>query len=65
MLAPGAKEVGEATLVTTRSACVAVATTSDAVAVSLAEFVSSAVVLTVAVSLIAVPAAVPTFTSTT
>jgi hypothetical protein len=63
-LPPGETVVGAATLVTTRSACVPVATTSDAVAVLFAEFESVVVVVTVAVWLIAVPAAVPAVTLT-
>ena len=61
---PAARDVGDATFVTTRSACVAVATTSEATAVLFAELESLVVVVTVAVSLIAVPAAVPAFTVT-
>ena len=52
-------------LVVTRSACVAVATTSAAVAVLLPEFGSEVEELMVAVSLIAVPGAVPALTFTT
>lgn len=51
-------------MVVTRSAWVAVATTSAAVAVLLARLGSVVDELTVAVSLIAVPAAVPAFTFT-
>jgi hypothetical protein len=61
-LLPAATDVGEATFVTIRSACVARATTSAAVAVLLAEFGSEVDELVVAVSLIAVPAAVPAVT---
>jgi hypothetical protein len=63
-LLPAATEVGEAELVTTRSACVAVATTSAAVAVLFDEFGSVIAELTLAVWFIAVPGAVPTVTST-
>ena len=52
-------------LVVMRSACVAVATTSFAVALLLAKLGSVVVEVTVAVSLIAVPAAVPAVTFTT
>ena len=61
---PAATDVGVAVLVVIRSAWVAVATTSAAVAVLLAELGSVVVELTVAVSLIAVPAAVPAATPT-
>jgi len=61
-LLPAANELGEAAFVTIRSACVAVATTSDAVAVLFAGLASVTAELTLAVSLIAVPAAVPAFT---
>jgi len=57
-------EVGAAEFVTTRSACVAVATTSEAVALLFAGLESVIDVLTVAVSLIAVPAGVALLTST-
>jgi len=63
-LLPAATDVGDAEFVTTRSACVAVATTSAAVAVLFEVFGSVMEELTVAVSLIAVPAAVPAFTRT-
>jgi hypothetical protein len=56
--------VGEGEFVTIRSDCVPVATTSAAIALLLAEFGSVTAELTVAVSLIAVPAAVPAVTST-
>src|SRR5271165_381872 len=65
MLLPAAKEVGEAEFVTTRSAWVAVATTSAAVAVLFDVLGSVTAELTLAVSLIAVPAAVPAFTFST
>jgi hypothetical protein len=61
-LLPAATDVGAATLVATRSACAAVATTSAAVAELFAEFGSAVAELTVAVSLIAVPAGVPAVT---
>ncbi len=61
-LLPEATEVGDAVLVVTRSAWVAVATTSAAVAALFDVFGSEIAELTTAVSLIAVPAAVPTFT---
>jgi hypothetical protein len=64
-LFPAATDVGAATFVVIRSACVAVATTSAAVAVLFAEFGSVVEELTVTVSLMAVPAAVPAFTLTT
>jgi hypothetical protein len=64
-LPPAATEVGAAEFVVTRSACVAVATTSAAVALLFPEFGSVVDELTVAVSLIAVPAAVPALTLTT
>lgn len=57
--------MGEAVLVTTRSAWVAVATTSDATALLFVEFGSAVDEVTLAVSLIAVPAAVPAVTVTT
>ena len=63
-LLPAETEVGAAEFVTMRSACVAVATTSAAVALLLAKFGSDIEELTLAVSLIAVPAAVPAFTCT-
>ena len=62
---PEATDVGTAELVVTKSACVARATTSAAVALLLAELGSEVEELTVAVSLTAVPAAVPAVTFTT
>lgn len=62
---PGATEVGDAEFVATRSDCVAVATTSAAVTLLFAVFGSLTAELTLAVSLIAVPAAVPAVTVTT
>src|SRR5579859_170886 len=62
MLLPAGNELGEAEFVVTRSACVAVATTSAAVALLFAVFGSEIAELTVAVSLMAVPAAVPALT---
>lgn len=59
---PAATDVGAATLVTTRSACVERATTSAAVAVLFAELGSGVEEFTVTVSLMAVPAAVPAVT---
>jgi len=64
-LLPAATDVGAAEFVVIRSACVAVATTSAAVAVLFPAFGSVVEELTVTVSLIAVPAAVPAFTLTT
>lgn len=64
MLLPAATDVGEAEFVTTRSACVAVATTSAAVALLFEVLGSLIAELTLAVWLIAVPAAVPAVTST-
>ena len=61
-LLPAATEDGDATFVVTRSAWVARATTSAAVAVLLAELGSEIAELTVAVLLTAVPAAVPAVT---
>ena len=63
---PAATEAGAGEFVVTRSDCVANATTSAAVAVLLAELGSVVEDLTVAVSLMAAPAAVPavTFTAT-
>lgn len=61
-LLPAATEVGAAELVVIRSDCAAVATTSAAVAVLLAELGSVVDEFTVTVSLIAVPAAVAAFT---
>jgi hypothetical protein len=63
-LLPAATDVGAAVFVVIRSASVAVATTSAAVAVLLAVLGSVVVELTVAVSLIAVPAGVPALTFT-
>lgn len=60
----GETAVGAAEFVTTKSDCVAVATTSDAVALLFAGLESVIDVLTLAVSLIAVPAGVALFTST-
>jgi hypothetical protein len=57
--------VGDAVFVTTRSAWVDVATTSFAVALLFARFGSFVVVVTVAVLLMAVPAAVPVGTFNT
>lgn len=64
-LLPAAIEVGDAVLVTTRSAWLDVATTSDAVAVLFPEFGSLTAEVTLAVWLIAVPAATlePTVTT--
>src|SRR5258707_4176289 len=62
MLPPAATGFGDAELVVTMSACVASATTSAAVALLLAELGSATAELTLTVSLIAVPAAVPAFT---
>lgn len=62
---PAATEVGAALLVVIRSASVARATTSVAVALLFAEFGSVVAELTVTVSLIAVPCTVPAFTATT
>ncbi len=64
-LLPAATEVGEAEFVVTKSACVPRATTSAAVAELFAEFESVTDELTVAVLLMAVPAAVPAFTFST
>jgi hypothetical protein len=64
-LAPAATELGEAEFVTTRSACVAVATTSFAVALLFARFGSAPVELTLTVSLIAVPGVAAPLTVTT
>jgi len=60
-LLPAATEDGEAVLVVIRSACVDRATTSAAVALLFAVFGSAIAEFTVAVSLIAVPAAVPRY----
>lgn len=57
--------MGDATLVVTKSDCVAVETTSAATAVLFAEFGSATEEVTLAVSLICVPAAVPELTLTT
>ena len=59
---PAATDVGDAEFVVTRSACAAVATTSAAVALLFAGLGSVMEELAVAVSLIAVPAAVPAVT---
>jgi len=64
-LLPAATDVGKAEFVAIRSAWVAVATTSDAVALLLLKFGSVTEELTLAVSLMAVPAAVPAVTFTT
>jgi hypothetical protein len=64
-LLPGDTDIGVAEFVTTRSVCVAEATTSAAVALLFAEFGSVVAELTVAVSLIAVPEGVPAVTVTT
>jgi hypothetical protein len=64
-LLPGATATGEAEFVVTRSACVASATTSFAVALLLPGLGSLVEELTVAIWLMAVPAAVPAFTFTT
>ena len=64
-LLPAATEVGEAVLIVIRSAWTAVATTSAAVAVLLAGLGSEVAELTVAVLLMAVPAAVPAVTFST
>ena len=61
---PAATEVGLAVLVATRSACVARATTSEAVAVLFAVLGSVIDEVTFAVSLMAVPGAVPAVTFT-
>ena len=63
-LLPAATEVGLAVLVATRSACVARATTSEAVAVLFAVLGSVIDEVTFAVSLMAVPGAVPAVTFT-
>ena len=62
---PAATDIGEAEFVVIRSACVAVATTSAAVAMLFPAFGSVVEEFTVTVSLMAVPAAVPAFTLTT
>jgi hypothetical protein len=64
-LLPTATDVGAAEFVVTRSAWVARATTSAAVALLLAELGSAVEELAVAVSFTAVPAAVPAVTFTT
>jgi hypothetical protein len=64
-LPPAATEVGEAEFVATKSACVAVATTSFAVALLFARFGSAAVALTLTISLIAVPGVAAPLTVTT
>ena len=58
-LLPAATDVGDAEFVVTRSACVASATTSAAVALLFVRTGSAVVEVTLTVSLIAVPAAVP------
>ena len=65
MLLPATTGFGEATLVTVSSAAAVVPTTVDAVALLLLETGSFTEELTVAVSVITVPFAVPTFTFTT
>src|SRR5258708_8512489 len=65
MVMPATTGFGEATLVTVSSAAAVVPTTVDAVALLLVETGSFTDELTVAVSLITVPFAVPTFTFTT
>src|SRR6266446_3362974 len=65
MLLPATAGFGEATLVTVSSAAAVVPTTVDAVALLLLETGSLTDELTVAVSVITVPFAVPTFTFTT
>jgi hypothetical protein len=64
-LLPAATELAEGVLVVIKYACVAEATTSLAVALLLFKLGSVTEELTVAVSLIAVPEAVPVFTFTT
>ena len=64
-LLPAATELGAAEFVVTRSAWAAVATTSAAVALLLARLGSVVEEFAVAVSLMAVPAAVPAFTCST
>src|SRR5216684_2975152 len=64
MLPPATTGFGEATLVTVSSATAVVPTTVDAVALLLVEFGSLTDELTVAVSVITVPFAVPAFTFT-
>src|SRR5438105_90698 len=65
MLPPAATGFGDAEFVVTMSDWVASATTSAAVALLLAELGSATAELTVTVSLIAVPAAVPAVTFST
>src|SRR3954451_13822410 len=62
MLAPAATGFGDAEFVVTMSACVASATTSAAVELLFAVLGSATAELTLTVSLIAVPAAVPAVT---
>src|SRR5438309_728729 len=64
-LLPAATEPADAVFVVTRFDCVAVATTSLAVALLLPRFGSVTADVTLAVSLICVPAAVPAFTFST
>lgn len=64
-LLPAATDVGDAEFVTTKSACAFVPTTSAAVAVLFALLGSVTDELTLAVSLIAVPDAVPAVTVST
>jgi hypothetical protein len=64
-LLPGATELADGVFVVTKSACVAVATTSAAVALLFAELGSPTVELTLTVLLIAVPEAVPALTFST
>lgn len=63
-LLPAATDVGEAEFVTVMSDCVAPATISAAVALLFAVFGSAVAELTLTVSLIGVPAAVPAVTVT-
>jgi hypothetical protein len=65
MLPPAATETGEAELVVIKSACVARATTSVAVALLLLVLGSVVEELMLAVSVITVPGGVPAFTVTT
>jgi len=65
MLLPAATETGEAELVVIKSACVARATTSVAVALLLTALGSGVEELMFAVSVITVPEGVPAFTFTT
>lgn len=65
MLLPAATGFGAAAFVTTKSACVARATTSAAVALLFAAFGSAVVEPIVTVSFTAVPAAVPAVTAST